>query len=79
MNNLQSLSSQVHHFVFFYRGTNNAEVNKIFRFRFDLASLRLSPERTSLFLSPKFRERNFKKVQLCMILIEDICKPKCHH
>ena len=50
-----------------------------FRFRFDLASLRLSPERTSLFLSPKFREMNFKKVQLCMIFIEDICKPKCHH
>ena len=72
-------ASYVHHFVFFYRGTNNAEVKIIFRFRFDLALLRLSAERTSWFLSPKFREKKFKKVQLRMTFIEDICKPKIHH
>ena len=55
------------------------EDKKIFCFRFDLASLRLSAEHTSLFLSLKFHERNFKKVKLCMIFIEDICKPKSHH
>ena len=35
--------------------------SKIFRFHFDLPSLRLSAEHTSLFLSPKFRERKSKK------------------
>ena len=57
-------------------GTNNAEVKKIFRFCFDLASLRLSAERTSWFLSPKFLEKKFKKIQLCVISIEDIVSPR---
>ena len=36
-------------------------------------------ERTSWFLSPKFLEKKFKIVQLCVISIEDICKPKSYH
>ena len=55
------------------------EVNKMFHFHFDLASLWLSAEHTSWFPSPKFCEKKFKKVQLCMFFNEDFCKPKIHH